>query len=370
MVHEGPKLHFVVSGVSDAGVYSCKATNFVGETKHLDFSIEIEPTLHRDTSSKAFFKNASIKYFNTSNISDVFPQHSLDLVTEAGPQNGTVLEGSNADIWCKIRTTKTSAIAPFVQWMKRVRDEPSASSAFIISVGKEKFRIIEEKPTSRLQILTNYSEKNSLMFSSHLKIRNSRKEDAGLYVCFVTDNGQLSYKSVRLNVHTVLVDPESKLRSWLLTSVIIASAGILTTLGLMVALCMVCKTHHYLPPDVKTFSSTPDLLRESSGTTTTTMAYPSLSSQWTSTVFPDPHYETTHDSFLSTFKYDKNLYEVPYAKRSYSLDNTLDIDQLPPPPSTLRPNDAQKMIYSKSCFTIEDGYQEPQKIFVSVPYNV
>ena len=38
-----------------------------------------------------------------------------DLVTEAGPQNSTVRAGLEADLWCKVRTTKSLAIAPFVQ---------------------------------------------------------------------------------------------------------------------------------------------------------------------------------------------------------------------------------------------------------------
>ena len=46
-----------------------------------------------------------------------------DLVTEAGPQNATVIVGGVTDLWCKIRTSKALAIAPFVQWMKRVDEE-------------------------------------------------------------------------------------------------------------------------------------------------------------------------------------------------------------------------------------------------------
>ena len=53
-------------------------------------------------------------------------------------------------------------------------------------------------------------------------------------------------------------------------------------------------------------------------------------------------------------------------------------DKFPAPPSTLgsscgsvgRASDdaSKKLVYSKSCFTIEDGYHEP--VFVSAPFNV
>jgi len=53
-------------------------------------------------------------------------------------------------------------------------------------------------------------------------------------------------------------------------------------------------------------------------------------------------------------------------------------ENVPAPPSTLGSScngggraldDAtKKFVYSKSCFTIEDGYHEP--VFVSAPFNV
>ena len=78
---------------------------------------------------------------------------------------------------------------------------------------------------------------------SHLKIEESRPSDQGMYVCFVTDDGQLSYKSVSLKITTTepssdgkAVSPavlsfmptQGKLLSWLVTSSIVAGIGLLS----------------------------------------------------------------------------------------------------------------------------------------------
>ena len=74
-----------------------------------------------------------------------------DLVTEAGPANATVTVGGGANLWCKIRTSKALAIAPFVQWMKRVEeDEMAGDKVHVINVGKERFKVIEEGRQGKL----------------------------------------------------------------------------------------------------------------------------------------------------------------------------------------------------------------------------
>ena len=82
---------------------------------------------------------------------------------------------------------------------------------------------------------------------SHLKIEESRPSDQGMYVCFVTDDGQLSYKSVSLKVSSEpsldrvkgadgkavpavlsFMPTQGKLLSWLVTSSIVAGIGLLS----------------------------------------------------------------------------------------------------------------------------------------------
>ena len=101
-----------------------------------------------------------------------------DLVTEAGPQNSTVRVGLEADLWCKVRTTKSLAIAPFVQWMKRVDPDETqdgeGGGGYVINVGSERFKVIQEKgrrgedkgsQPPRITVATNYSDEKS-MFNS------------------------------------------------------------------------------------------------------------------------------------------------------------------------------------------------------------
>ena len=97
-----------------------------------------------------------------------------DLVTEAGPQNSTVKAGLEADLWCKVRTSKSLAIAPFVQWMKRVDPDKTQDEGggYVINVGSERFKVIQEKrredegsQSPRITVATNYSDEKS-MFNS------------------------------------------------------------------------------------------------------------------------------------------------------------------------------------------------------------
>ena len=157
-----------------------------------------------------------------------------------------------------------------------------------------------------MKILTNYSTDQVIgskytvtkVFSSHLHITRTEPRDRGMYVCFVTDKGQLSYKSVSLRVKDTVVTmvkplfndipSKTKLISWLVTSSIVAGIGVVSTLIMMVALCMVCcsagETDITLEETSKTGKGeTPDLLREPS-TLTVNSVYPSSSSMpsWTS----------------------------------------------------------------------------------------
>ena len=80
-----------------------------------------------------------------------------DLVTEAGPANATVTVGGEANLWCKIRTSKALAIAPFVQWMKRVEeDEMAGDKVHVINVGKERFKVIEKGRQGRLYFCAKF----------------------------------------------------------------------------------------------------------------------------------------------------------------------------------------------------------------------
>ena len=102
-----------------------------------------------------------------------------DLVTEAGPQNSTVRAGLEADLWCKVRTTKSLAIAPFVQWMKRVDPDETqdgeGGGGYVINVGSERFKVIQEKgrrgedkgsQPPRITVATNYSDEKSVFNSA------------------------------------------------------------------------------------------------------------------------------------------------------------------------------------------------------------
>ena len=153
-------VEFSIFGTADAGVYTCRARNLIGENT-IDFTLEV------DQPSGA--------------------THAI--VTEVGPANKTVKVDDTATLQCKVK----SLAPPHIKWLKKM--EPHEATADnTLKVGADRYRILN----SEQDISVGNDE-----YLNKLVIEHTQLSDAGLYICFVTNSGfgALTYKSMTLQVH-------------------------------------------------------------------------------------------------------------------------------------------------------------------------
>jgi len=166
-------LEFSVLGAADEGVYTCRARNMMGE-RTVNYTLEVR----RPAGAAA---------------------HAI--VTGVGP-DATAVEGESVSLQCRVK----SITSPHVKWLKRseivegdssMRSSPYSNmrnSPISLKVGSERYSILdnhEESPTSKPH-----------EYVSRLLISEAREEDAGMYLCFVTNSGfgPLTYHSMKLAV--------------------------------------------------------------------------------------------------------------------------------------------------------------------------
>ena len=152
-------VEFSVLGTADSGVYTCRASNLVGEST-TNFTLEVKPPVG---------------------------SHQA-IVTEAGPSNTTVAVGETATLKCRVK----SLAQPHIKWLKRL-EKHDASSEKTLKVADERYKILD----TNQEVATNKNE-----YLSKLTLRNVQTGDSGMYICFVTNSGfaALTYDSMNLRV--------------------------------------------------------------------------------------------------------------------------------------------------------------------------
>ncbi len=160
-----------VWNASDAGVYTCRARNLVGE-RSVNFTLAVEkppPTQNHP------------------------PAATHAIVTESGPVSTTVAEGELATLRCRVK----SLAPPHIKWLKRLEagagldDDELPPNA--LKVEHERYLILN----TNKEVLVGKDE-----YLSKLVIPAVSAEDAGMYICFVTNSGSgaLTYNSMTLKV--------------------------------------------------------------------------------------------------------------------------------------------------------------------------
>ena len=152
-------VEFSVLGSADAGVYTCRARNLIGEVTQ-NYTLEVKQP--------------------------VGATHAV--VTEAGPADATVIAGEVATLQCRVK----SLAPPHIKWLKRLEGH-EVSAENTLRVGNERYRILDANQDSS----TGNDE-----YLNKLVITDSTLEDSGMYICFVTNSGYgaLTYKSMHLTV--------------------------------------------------------------------------------------------------------------------------------------------------------------------------
>lgn len=152
-------VEFSVLGSADAGVYTCRARNLIGEVTQ-NYTLEVKQP--------------------------VGATHAV--VTEAGPADATVFAGEVATLQCRVK----SLAPPHIKWLKRLEGH-EVSAENTLRVGNERYRILDANQDSS----TGNDE-----YLNKLVITDSTLEDSGMYICFVTNSGYgaLTYKSMHLTV--------------------------------------------------------------------------------------------------------------------------------------------------------------------------
>ena len=151
-----------VMGPADSGMYTCRAKNMLGE-QTMNYTLEVK------------------------NI--VGGPHAI--VTVAGPSNKTVVVGGEATLQCRVK----SIYPPTVQWLKKGDGSESRSAnTFVMGQNHLKFKMLDTKkivPT-----------RNDDEYLTTLILSRVQKEDAGMYICFVTNSGfnANTYKSMNLRI--------------------------------------------------------------------------------------------------------------------------------------------------------------------------
>ena len=188
----------------DTAVYTCQAKNLLGSV------------------TRNFTLDVSVPY------SDQQPVVS-------GSGNMTVLVGDTASLQCRVR----SVAPPHIKWLKKINTD-APSDIFTINVGDDRYKVIhtgEDIPIG------------SEGYLNKLVIHNAREEDAGLYICFVTNSaGSFNYKPSYLRVfprNTERHDPfPANTEESTSILVLVISLGIIVVLILVfIIVCVVKKSH-------------------------------------------------------------------------------------------------------------------------------
>ena len=162
-------------GAQDAGTYTCLARNMAGQTSK-DFSLSVAP--------------------NTLLENPVFFGGNGQTNS-----NKTVRVGETATFDCRVQ----SSYPPAIKWLKRLeaRELAHNSGTEVITVGDDSYRLIDSSSSEKL---SNSRSSNSEQLSdgqyvSQLELVGVGMEDAGMYICFVTNAmGGFNYKPAFLTV--------------------------------------------------------------------------------------------------------------------------------------------------------------------------
>ncbi len=182
--HGRSTVEFSVLGPADGGVYTCRASNMLGE-RTVDFALRVRQQGRGAGGSGAPAQGA--------------------VVVEVGPKEVRAAEGRTVALRCRVTQAQ---VEPHVKWLKRL--DPVAAPALLssppnsvggfrggggdgsaLSVGQERYRILEGN--SEVEI----GEREYL---STLEIPSVSKEDAGMYICFVTNSGFVKFTYVSMNL--------------------------------------------------------------------------------------------------------------------------------------------------------------------------
>ena len=152
-------VEFSIFGTADSGVYTCRARNLIGE-KTVNFTLDVEQPLGAT--------------------------HAI--VTEVGPLNNTVSVGERATLQCRVK----SIAPPHIKWLKKMEPHED-STENTLNVGADRYRILHSN--SDVSVSNDH-------YLNKLIIEEAALQDAGLYICFVTNSGYgaLTYKSMTLRV--------------------------------------------------------------------------------------------------------------------------------------------------------------------------
>ena len=107
-------VEFSVLGSADAGVYTCRARNLIGEVTQ-NYTLEVKQP--------------------------VGATHAV--VTEAGPADATVVAGEVATLQCRVK----SLAPPHIKWLKRLEGH-EVSAENTLRVGNERYRILDANQDS------------------------------------------------------------------------------------------------------------------------------------------------------------------------------------------------------------------------------
>ena len=86
-----------------------------------------------------------------------------------------------------------------IKWLKRLRNDELGKGAYdgynVINVGPNRYQFLDHERVAKLSIDE---------YQAELQIKASRVDDAGMYICFVSDSSNQmnswSYKSVLLKI--------------------------------------------------------------------------------------------------------------------------------------------------------------------------
>lgn len=210
--------------VQDAGTYTCLARNMAGQVGK-DFVLSVRNTL---LENPVFFGGSG-----------------------GQSSNKTVRLGEPASFDCRVQ----SSYQPTIKWLKRLEprellhhnnnnNNNMGGGLEVITVGEDSYRLIDTGSSSSSEQLAEGQ------YVSQLELASVQPEDAGMYICFVTNiMGGFNYKPAFL---TVLSNTDTVFDSPLVLAISISLAVV--TLFILAALiaCLVrnrAKKPQHEPPD-------------------------------------------------------------------------------------------------------------------------
>lgn len=216
---------------ADSGIYTCEASNLLNSV-FLQYTVEVIGSSMGRSQLRTSLTEAVV-------------------VTEAGPVNLTVTQGSPASLFCRI---KSIGAVPQVQWLKKL-DFLDTDDPKVLTVGSDRFRVLDSS-------LNDVSIESTGKYISKLTFSATDLEDNGMYICFVANGGigQVSYMSAHLKVTPALsaIGPGSTLSSMI---IVLISCSTLTIILLSTALILCCirlkkvKPGQETPPDSRLSSA-------------------------------------------------------------------------------------------------------------------